>query len=49
VFVADGAELLDKQINEEIASGHYRVTALSVAVHPASGQLVALVSFEIPH
>ena len=47
VFVADGAELLDKQINDEIISGHHRVTALSVAVHPESGHLVAVVSFEL--
>jgi len=47
--VADGAEPLDKQINDEIARGHYRVTALSLTVHPESGQLVALVSFDVPN
>ena len=49
VFVADGAESLNKQISEEIAGGHYLVTSVSLVVHPETGQLIALVAFDLPH
>lgn len=48
VFVNDDAEGLDKQINDEIGSGHYRISAVSLVCHPASGQLIALVAFDPP-